>query len=130
MERLKAEMRQKLEEADMKSVKMVQDLSKEHQQKLSEVYERQAADLSDLREKLSKSHQERVDVCVRWLLHLSVHGLDLVWRMFRNRNGRTLCCSSHLLRHGIMLLSVYVVVLAVVRTMLRGLFVVTQHRFS
>jgi len=61
MERLKAEMRQKLEEADMKSVKMVQDLSKEHQQKLSEVYERQAADLSDLREKLSKSHQERVD---------------------------------------------------------------------
>jgi len=61
LNRVKAEMQRKLDEAETEGVQMVQRLSSEHQAKLTEVFEKQSLELTNLREKLGQSHQERID---------------------------------------------------------------------
>eukprot|EP00927_Polykrikos_kofoidii_P017576 TRINITY_DN18020_c0_g1_i2.p1 TRINITY_DN18020_c0_g1~~TRINITY_DN18020_c0_g1_i2.p1 ORF type:complete len:1107 (-),score=322.83 TRINITY_DN18020_c0_g1_i2:160-3327(-) len=61
LDRLRIEMARQLDEANTKAVTAVQELSIEHKNKLTEVFAGHSNDLKALQEKLTKSHQERVD---------------------------------------------------------------------
>jgi len=61
LEQLKAKMQREVEQVRIEGIEMVQRLSQQHQDQLTEMTAKQSIALDQLREKLSKTHQDRVD---------------------------------------------------------------------